>query len=92
MSIYHYVQSEPGLWTVGYGKPGVDWEPESDHGTVREAAARAAWLNGGPEPESESADSDLRTSVAALVQQLGELTAVLRSMAEHMAQQRDGAS
>jgi hypothetical protein len=90
MSIYHYIRSEPGLWTVGIGTLGADWEPESDHSSPAEAAARAAWLNGGPAPASEAADSDLRVSIAALVEQLGELTASLRGMAERMAAQAEG--
>ncbi|GAA0738454.1 hypothetical protein Drose_04535 [Dactylosporangium roseum] len=91
MSGYHYIQSEPGLWTVGTGTPrsqgGTDWEPESDHGSIREAAERVAWLNGGPAPEPDS--DGLRASVAALVAQLGELTGALRGMAERMAPRRE---
>lgn len=49
--MYHYIRSEPGLWTVGIGTPrsqgGTDWEPESDHGSEAEAARRVHWLNGG---------------------------------------------
>ena len=42
-----YIQSEPGLWTVGhYGGDGK-WVPESDHDTPDSAAARVHWLNGG---------------------------------------------
>jgi hypothetical protein len=47
---YHYIRSEPGLWTVGTGTPrsqgGTDWEPESDHNSPAGAAARVRWLNG----------------------------------------------
>lgn len=50
--MYHYVQSEPGLWTVGTGTPasmgGKDWNPVSDHGDEQEAAERVRYLNGGP--------------------------------------------
>jgi hypothetical protein len=48
MPEYHYIQSEPGLWTVGTGTPGKngDWEPESDHGSPEKAAARVSFLNG----------------------------------------------
>jgi hypothetical protein len=48
MSEYHYIQSEPGLWTVGTGRPGKggDWEPESDHDTREAAAERVRYLNG----------------------------------------------
>jgi hypothetical protein len=35
-----------GLWTVGfYGPDG--WEPESDHDSAEQAAARVHYLNGG---------------------------------------------
>lgn len=50
-----YIKSEPTLWTVGFYRPDGGWEPESDHGSSEEAAARVAWLNGGqaPEPKEE---------------------------------------
>jgi hypothetical protein len=41
-----YLRSEPGLWTVGFYRPDGRWEPDSDHGSTDEAAARARWLNG----------------------------------------------
>jgi GH24 family phage-related lysozyme (muramidase) len=44
---YHYIKSEPGLWTVGTGTQGTDWIPESDHTSTDEAAARVHYLNGG---------------------------------------------
>lgn len=47
MSIYTYTRSEPSLWTVGYHDPDGQWEPDSDHGSQEEAAARVHWLNGG---------------------------------------------
>jgi len=43
---YVYINSEPGLWTVGfYGNDG-SWHPESDHEDKNKAAERVAWLNG----------------------------------------------
>lgn len=42
-----YIQSEPGLWTVGFYKPDGTWEPDSDHGDQNSARQRVAWLNGG---------------------------------------------
>jgi hypothetical protein len=45
--MYVYIQSEPGLWTVGFYKPSGEWMPESDHDSKIEAAARVNWLNGG---------------------------------------------
>jgi hypothetical protein len=42
-----YLQSEPGLWTVGFYRPDGRWEPESDHSTREAAAERVHYLNGG---------------------------------------------
>jgi hypothetical protein len=53
---YHYASFEPGLWTVGTGAVGIDWEPESDHASARDAAARVRWLNGGPDESAAPAD------------------------------------
>lgn len=44
---YVYIESEPGLWTVGFYDPDGHWQPESDHSEKEEAAKRTAWLNGG---------------------------------------------
>jgi hypothetical protein len=41
-----YIQSEPGLYTVGFYSPDGEWHTDSDHGDREEAAARVAWLNG----------------------------------------------
>lgn len=48
--MYHYIRSEPSLpdaWIVGTGKPGIDWEPESEHDSPSAAIARVRHLNGG---------------------------------------------
>jgi hypothetical protein len=42
-----YVQSEPGLFTVGHYAPSGEWHPDSDHGDREAAAARCHYLNGG---------------------------------------------
>lgn len=42
-----YIQSEKGLWTVGFYDPTGAWQPESDHGSREAAAARVHYLNGG---------------------------------------------
>ncbi len=60
---YVYIQSEPGLWTVGYYDPDGKWEPLSDHSDQDDALARVAWLNGNdpefaPNKEGEQAMSD----------------------------------
>jgi hypothetical protein len=44
--MYVYKRTEPTLWTVGH-YDGGQWEPESDHGSEREAADRVTTLNGG---------------------------------------------
>ena len=44
--MYVYINSEPGLWTVGFYSPNGEWNPESDHTTKDEAANRVAYLNG----------------------------------------------
>jgi len=45
--MYVYIQSEPGLWTVGFYRPDGRWESESDHDTQEAAAERVHYLNGG---------------------------------------------
>jgi len=45
--MYVYIESERGLWTVGFYDPEGKWQPESDHNSKDEAAARVAYLNGG---------------------------------------------
>lgn len=47
--MYVYIQSEPGLYTVGFYDPDGQWQPESDWNTRAEAASRVAWLNGSPQ-------------------------------------------
>lgn len=42
-----FIQSEPGLWTVGFYDPKGKWQPESDHSSSEAAAARVHFLNGG---------------------------------------------
>ena len=44
--MYVYLNSEPGLYTVGFYKPDGRWEAESDHDSKEEAAARVSYLNG----------------------------------------------
>lgn len=46
--MYHYIKSEPQLWTVGTGIPeDKTWVSESDHNSPEEAAERVRYLNGG---------------------------------------------
>lgn len=44
--MYVYIQSEPGLWTVGFYDPTGKWHPDGDHANPEAAATRVAWLNG----------------------------------------------
>lgn len=44
--MYVYINSEPGLWTVGFYSPDGKWHPDSDHNDRNEAAERVAYLNG----------------------------------------------
>ncbi len=45
--MYIYLQTEPGLWTVGHYNPSGDFVPESDWGSKSDAANRVHYLNGG---------------------------------------------
>jgi len=48
--MYVYIKTEPTLWTVGFYDPQGKFQPESDHETPGEAAARVCVLNGGNLP------------------------------------------
>lgn len=50
--MYVYIQSDPGLWTVGFFAPDGKWHPESDHIHPEVAAKRVHYLNGGKEDQS----------------------------------------
>jgi len=45
--MYVYIQSEPGLWTVGFYDPSGQWIPESGHTSEASATERVYYLNGG---------------------------------------------
>ncbi len=45
--MYVYIRTEPNLWTVGFYKPDGKFEPDSDHASRENAAARVNYLNGG---------------------------------------------
>lgn len=51
MSMYVYIKSQPGLWTVGFYNPHGGWVPESDYDSIENAAARVNYLNGGSAPQ-----------------------------------------
>lgn len=42
-----YIQSEPGLFTVGFYTPDGSFMTDSDHFNREDAAARVHYLNGG---------------------------------------------
>lgn len=44
--VWVYIQSEPGLYTVGFYDPRGEWHADTDWRTKEEAANRVAWLNG----------------------------------------------
>ncbi len=45
--MYVYIQTEPGLWTVGFYDPEGVFHPENDYSYSSEAAERVHYLNGG---------------------------------------------
>ena len=45
--MFVYINSEPGLWTVGHYDPTGKWIPESDHNNKEDAARQVRYLNGG---------------------------------------------
>ncbi|MEX2964238.1 hypothetical protein [Microbulbifer sp. TYP-18] len=55
--MYVHMQSEPGLWTVGFYTPDGQWKPESDHSNQEDAANRAAFLNGGSPEKQEQPET-----------------------------------
>jgi hypothetical protein len=42
-----YIQSEPGLFTVGFYDPKDGWHPDSDWESRTDAGNRVHFLNGG---------------------------------------------
>lgn len=46
--MYVYIQTEPGLFTVGFYDPSGKWHSDSDHSSRAEARHQVAYLNGGP--------------------------------------------
>lgn len=46
MTCWVYIESEPGLFTVGFYAPDGTWHTDSDHASKEDAARRCAWLNG----------------------------------------------
>lgn len=46
-TIWVYINSEPGLYTVGFYDPKGQWHAESDWSKTDDAAQRVNYLNGG---------------------------------------------
>jgi hypothetical protein len=46
-----YINSEPGLWTVGFYSPDGKWHGDSDWDDREKAAERVHFLNGGKTEE-----------------------------------------
>lgn len=44
MSIWVYVRSEPGLYTVGFYDPQGKWHPDSDYNDSNQAAKRVHYF------------------------------------------------
>lgn len=42
-----YINSEPGLWTVGFYDPSGKWHSDEDYPNKQMAADRVHYLNGG---------------------------------------------
>ena len=45
--MYVFIQSEPGLWTVGFYDPSGKWHPAKDFDSREEAAKYTHYMNGG---------------------------------------------
>lgn len=54
--MHTFIESEPGLWTVGHYDPDGGWHPESDHGDDHSAMRRVVELNGGAPERSSFVD------------------------------------
>lgn len=59
-----YVESEYGLWTVGFFDPAGKWHADTDHGNKETAAERVHYLNGGKETTEMESLAALQRSVA----------------------------
>jgi len=74
--MYSYIESEPGLWTVGELSADGSWDPESDHDSREAAADRVANLNGSPRTTTVD---DLRRQVHDLQEQVKRLLSVVNT-------------
>jgi len=63
--MFVYIQSEPGLWTVGHYDPKGHWIAESDWDSAEKAAAHCHYLNGGNDDPDESIAETVRRNADA---------------------------
>ena len=80
-----YIESQPGLWTVGHYRPDGKWVPESDHTSPDGASCRVAALNGGclSDPDDDEGDlssPDLESRIEAQEQRIQALEADLERL------------
>lgn len=84
--MYQYIESEPGVWTVGTYDPKGGWLSESDHPTPTDAARRTSWLNGAlnsPGPTDCHLDlSQASNSLLDIVEELKKLNANIAELNE----------
>jgi hypothetical protein len=65
-----YINSEPGLWTVGFYSPDGKWNPESDWGMPDKAADRVHYLNGNNDTRIEHLESVLQLAQESRINEL----------------------
>lgn len=82
--MYTYVESEPGLYTVGTYDSGK-WDPESDHPSRADAASRVNELNGGTPSQTDKLQrqvEDLQREVAEMSGQINNLARLVEIVVE----------
>lgn len=80
---YVYIRSEPRLWTVGTYAPDGTWEPESDHDSPQDAAARVTVLNGGPAPAAPVKPPTIHEAIDVLFRDRHSLASdIIRSLGD----------
>lgn len=62
-----YIETEKGLWTVGFYSPSGEFITDSDHDVKQQAAGRVAYLNGRANwDDLRSSHNDLTDTVEEL--------------------------
>ena len=77
--MYIYLQSEPGLWTVGFYNAGGGWHCESDHDSAEKAAGRVHYLNGGSNREIQEIHAVVVKGAPAADELVSAARAVVRA-------------